>query len=174
MTISTVEQANTYALRMFNDDYWTKEYSPRLDQLALVKANPNDPHFTFPATLQVYRHCTGEDDAENYLDLYPNGIVPDEVPYDDGVISLELIMRINDNADGFDEKIQHCLNVADCSSLGLHVDGISLATMEPDLTLSVEATEHLINAINKQYMCVDMLSEILDFSNHVAQVNHKA
>lgn len=167
MTISTAPQANTYAMRMFNDDYWTKEYTPHLDQLTSVKSNQNDPHFTFPATLQVYRHCIGDDDAENYLDLYPDGVVPDHVPNDEGVITLKLIMRINENLDGFDEKVQHCLNVADCSSLGLHVEGSALATMEPDLTLSMEATEHLINAINKQYMCVDMLSDLLDLPNQL-------
>lgn len=173
MTISTAQEANLYALRMFNDDYWDKEYTPIFNQLALVKSQTEDDHYLLPVTLKVSRHCIGDDDSENYLDLYPEGDLPDELRADDqGVITMELVVRIGADLEGFEQKAQTCLDNLECSALGMWVVGVSLATMEPDLILSNDATGHLVTAINKKYMCIDLIREILDFPQKAKKLNH--
>lgn len=154
MPIVTNEQANAYALRMYNDDYWQKSYFPIVEDISRI-VHPDSEYtkyehrYLLPVVVKLHRIYVGEDDDQEY----PNGI-PDELATDDqGVISILFNIAIdepfgaNDSEilDSFllSQKIKSCVNYLE--------DG----TMGEDLYISRSATQHVMYRLSDSDMIVD-------------------
>lgn len=169
----TVEQADQYAFRMYDDEYWNKKYIPKLDAVRLVKEEDSGLHIELPVTLQVERTLTGESDFEEYKDRCKTIEELDEYFADDdqGLITVECTLAIPYplNAYGADEKDVISL----VRAIGIKLKSHGIATMyEGEIRLASNATEHLLNRINPIYVCIDTLDQnklILDEITSIAK-----
>lgn len=153
----TPEQANAYARRMFNDDYWEKKYTPKISEASVEKDEYGALYVKLPVTLTVDRLYVDEDDSEEYADR-PNAFDDDLAEDDQGVITIEnemmfpypITAEMINESDTDELLMMGRFHVLDCKN-GTMYDG--------ELVLSDEATEHLINRINELYMVIDLIDQ---------------
>lgn len=153
MAIQTSDQANAYALRMYNEDYWEKKYYPNIDGLIKIE-HPDDfleieYRYLLPVNMTLERLYVGEnDDLE-----YPDGIQDELAEDDQGKISIIFNIAIDapfgatDSADidssDLVGQIESCVNYLN--------DG----TMDGGITLSRKATQHIMYRLSDQDMISD-------------------
>lgn len=153
MTITSENQANAYAQRMYNDDYWEKKYFPNVDGLSKIE-HPEDYldieyRYLLPVKMTIERIYVGDDD-----DLeYPCGI-PDELASDDqGQISINFHIAIDDP---FGADVSTDLNSSDLvGRIESCVNYLSDGTMDGGITLSRKATQHIMYRVSDQDMISD-------------------
>lgn len=149
----TQEEVNNYALRMFNDDYWDKTYTPNIEGLKLLENIEYGVHLELPVVLKTERSWVGEDDNEEYADR-PNGMEEDLADDDRGEITIPFTIAIPYpiNLELVDE-----LNVDSMvSDLNISIKTISDATMyDGAIKLEQVAYDHLLARINTDYMVFD-------------------
>lgn len=158
MAIKTSEQANAYAMRMYNEDYWEKKYIP--DVKGLKKIVHPDAEYTeyeyryqLPVSLILERIYVGDDDA----DQYPDGIPEELTPDDQGKITLEFYVAIDEPLGAVDsEKMDYLKLVDDLHSC---VNYKTNATMQGGINLSQRATDHLLYRISDLYLCSDTFNQ---------------
>lgn len=170
MNIQTNEQANAYAFRMYNDDYWDKEYIPKVK--ALTKIDHPDPFsgikhlYLLPVLLNLWRYCIGDDDS----DQYPNGMDDELCELDQGKISIHFYIAIdkpfletlNDTIDHSEiaEKIGSCVYY--------FLDGF----MDGEIFLSHKATQHIIYRLSEKDMIADTFHQNNSLLNAIqSQIN---
>jgi len=153
----TQEEVNNYALRMFNDDYWDKTYTPNIEGLKLLENIEHGVHLELPVVLKTERHCVGEDDDEEYADR-PNAMEEDLADDDRGEITIPFTIAIPYpiNLD--------LVNELDIDSmirdLGFEIKTIGDATMyDGSMKLEQVAYDHLLARINTDYMVFDTFDQ---------------
>lgn len=150
-------EINNYALRMFNDDFWDKEYTPNLDGLKLLENIEDGVHLELPVVLVTNRSCVAEDDYQEYADR-PNAMNEDLAEDDQGDITVPFKISIAYpiNTDLVDElDIDKMIQ-----DLEFEIKTIDRATMyEGSMTLDGYAYEHLIERINSYYMIHDTFDQ---------------
>lgn len=163
MPITTSGQANDYAIRMHNDEYWSRIYTPDLKGLTLTSCPTSKQSFyKFPVTLKLEREMIDYDDLDGYVGRFDgfefDGEIPDDLPdLDQGIITIALEMVIN-YPFCFPDNLP-CEELA--KQIGLDVIDYSAGSMGENIQLSDHATSHLIQRVNEKYMCIDMLYQNL-------------
>ena len=65
MPITTSDQANDYAIRMHNDEYWSRIYTPDLKGLTFTSCPTSKQSFyKLPVTLKLEREMIADDDLD--------------------------------------------------------------------------------------------------------------
>lgn len=150
-------EINNYALRMFNDDFWNKKYTPNIDDLKLLENIEHGVHLELPVVLVTNRSYVGEDDKEEYADR-PNAMNEDLAEDDQGDITIPFKISIPYpiNTDLVDElDIDKMIQ-----DLGFEIKTIDHATMyNGSMKLGRKAYEHLIERINPYYMILDTFDQ---------------
>lgn len=166
----TVEQADQYAFRMYDDEYWNKKYIPKLDAVRLVKEEDSGLHIELPVTLQVERTHTGESDFDEYKNRCKTLDELDEyfAEDDQGLITIECTLAIPYPLNTNEEDVTSL-----AEAIGIKFKSHDIATMyEGEIKLASKATEHLLNRINPIYVCIDTLDQnksILDEITSIAK-----
>lgn len=167
----TEEQANAYALRMSNDDSWDKNYTPILDKARLVKEFDSQK-IIIPMVVLIERDCVTDDDEHKYEDR-PDALTDDCLAEDDqGIITMKYDLALEYPIP------QDLLNESDCFHIAKNIDhevrNILLPTMyDEEITLSNDATAHLLNCINKDYMVIDTFDQHQDLIFKISQMSEK-
>lgn len=164
MTIQTNEQANAYALRMYNDDYWNKEYIPKTD--AIIKIDHPDPYlgikhrYLLPVWLNLWRYCVGDDDS----DQYPNGTDDELDELDQGKISILFYIAIDKPFSvSLDDRINDFEIAGEIGScVNYFIDGF----MDGGISLSRKATQHIMYRLSDH----DMISDTFQQNNGLLSV----
>lgn len=156
----TNEEANQYAQRMYNDDYWNKEYSLNPNKASTIKHDPdNQSHLEIPMISKISRYYVGDDDSQEYLDRID--AMDRELDQDDqGEISLDFDLIIKspfaikgidfDNADS-EEILNHFnINLQNFSQMTMY-NGVVI--------LSENALDHLLRRMGVHYMIIDSIDQ---------------
>lgn len=158
MAIKTSEQANAYAMRMYNEDYWEKKYIPDIDGLKRI-THPDseytdyDFRYQLPVSLILERIYVGEDDG----DEYPEGI-PDELAHDDqGKITIEFFVAIDDPFGAIESENMDFLKLVD--DLHSCVNYRKSGTMDGGIILSSRGTNHILYSICDLHLCSDTFQQ---------------
>lgn len=146
-------EVNNYALRMFNDDYWDKTYTPNMEQVKLLENIEHGVHIELPVVLVTERYCVGEDDKEEYADR--SDAMEQELADDDqGKITIPFTISIPYPINSaFTAELDIESIVQD---LGIEIITVDHATMYNGLMkLDEAAYNHLLERINTNYMLID-------------------
>lgn len=158
-------EADQYALRMFNDDYWEKTYSPALQNLKLKEDIEYGTHVEVPVVLTTERDYVGDDDSEEYKDR-PNAVDEELAQDDQGIITIPCIIAIPYPIDL--SKCDLSDSAKTIAKLRMEVKEIGLGTMyEGEIKLSLQAKQHLITRIGTEYILIDTLDQNKDLLKSV-------
>lgn len=150
-------EINNYALRMFNDDFWNKKYTPNIDDLKLLENIEHGVHLELPVVLVTDRFWVGEDDNEEYADR-PNAIDDDLAEDDQGEITIPFKISIP-----YPINMNHVYETdvdTMVQELRFEIKSIDPATMyDGSMKLDDEAYEHLLERINTKYMMIDTFDQ---------------
>ena len=150
-------EINNYALRMFNDDYWDKTYTPNIDRLKLLENIEYGAHLELPVVLVTERSYVGDDDSEEYADR-PNAMEVDLANDDQGEITIPFTIAIPYPIDPKFTKFDDL--DAMIRDLGVAIKTIDHATMyDGSMKLDDDAYNHLLARINTNYMFLDTFDQ---------------
>lgn len=159
----TQEEANGYALRMFNDDAWDKTYTPDTNGLQIIRNADQSATVVLPVVLKTERTYVCDDDSVEYADR-PDAVDNDLAQDDQGVITIPFELSFDYPADYV--RAENKDSFAVLQDLGIMISKIGNATLyDGELQLSQTAQDRLIECISESYMVLDTFHQNAGLAN---------